>query len=104
MADITKTPEQRAADRLAAAIIKYLNEGCTGQQIAVAAFATANRSEGSLQGLIRLLVHKGILSSAELGDSIAWALDERAVQLGAQSEKGASILLPPPAPHARGSN
>lgn len=99
-----KTPEQRAADRLAAAIIEYLNDGCTGQEIAVAAFATANRSEAALQGLIRLLVHKGMFSRAELGDSIAWAMDERGAQLGAQAEKGSSILLPPPAPHARGSN
>lgn len=99
-----KTPEQRAADRLAEAILNYLNDGCTGQQIAVASFATANRSEAALQGLIRLLVHKGIFSRADLGDSIAWAMDERAVQLGAMNEKGGSILLPPPAPHARGSN
>jgi hypothetical protein len=103
MTDQPKTPEQRAADRLADAIIKYISDGCTGQQIAVAAFATANRSEGSLQGLIRLLCHKGILSRADLGDSIAWALDERAAQLGAQAENGSSILLPPPAPHARGN-
>jgi len=104
MTDAKKTPEQRAADRLADAIIKYLNDGCTGQQIAVASFATANRAEAALQGLIRLLVHKGVFSRSDLGDSIAWAMDERAAQLGAMAEKGSSILLPPPAPHARGSN
>lgn len=98
----TKTPEQLAADRLADAIIQNIN-GCTGQQVAVSAFATANRSEGTLQGLIRLLVHKGIFSRADLGDSIAWALDERATQLRAQAEKG-SILLPTAAPNARNSN
>lgn len=103
MTDVSKTPEQRAADRLADAIIKNVN-GCTGAQVAVAAFASANKAEAALQGLVRLLVHKGILSHADLGDSMAWGYDERAQQLLAQSEKGSIIATPPPAPHARGSN
>lgn len=97
-----KTPEQRAADRLADAIVQHIN-GCTGQQVAVSAFATANRGEGTLQGLIRLLVHKGVFSRAELGDSIAWALDERTGELTENADKG-NILLPTLAPRARGSN
>jgi hypothetical protein len=102
MTDIAKTPEQLAADRLAQAIVNQIN-GCTGQQVAISSFAMANRSEGTIQGLIRLLVHKGILSRAELGDSIAWALDARACELNANADKG-SILLPTAAPHARNSN
>jgi hypothetical protein len=102
MTDVPKTPEQLAANRLAEAIVKYVNE-CSGVEIAVAAFATANRSEGSLQGLIRLLVHKGVLTRSELGDSIAWALDHRTAELQVNAEKG-SIVLATAAPHARGSN
>lgn len=96
------TKEQIAADELAQAIMRYIN-GCTGGQVAVAAFATANRSEGTLQGIIRLLCHKGLISRAELGDSIAWALNERTDQLNANAEKG-SIILPTPAPNASNSN
>lgn len=102
MTDPTKTPEQLAANRLAKAIRDYLG-GCTGAQIAVAAFANSNRSEATLQGLIRLLVHKGVFTRSDLGDSIAWALDQRTGELTVNAEKG-SILTPTPAPHARGSN
>lgn len=98
-----KTPEQRAADRLADAIIQHIN-GCRGLEVAVSGFATAQRAEATLQGLIRFMVHKGIFSRADLGDSIAWALDQRTGELTVNAEDKGSILLPTPAPHARGSN
>jgi hypothetical protein len=97
-----KTPEQLAANRLAEAIQRNVDL-MHPAECAVAAFSVANRTEGALQGLIRLLVHKGILSQAELGDSIAWGMDHRTGEIDVNVEKG-SILLPTAAPHARGSN
>lgn len=91
-----KTPEQIAADRLAEEILKYI-AGVDPDHVALSAFATANRTEATVNGLIRWMCHKGILSRADLGDSVAWALNERTDILRAAAEKnGNAILLPQP--------
>lgn len=91
-----KTPEEIAANRLAEEIIKYI-EGVEPDHVGLAAFATANRTEATLNGLIRWMCHKGMLSRADLGDSVAWSLNERTDILRAATKKnGSAILLPQP--------
>jgi hypothetical protein len=92
------TAEQIAA-RACAEAARDRIQGWKGAEVAVAAFGQAQQSQAALVGLIQLLLHKGILSVAELGDSMAWAYNERAVQLREQGKKS-SILLPD-APAAR---
>lgn len=97
-----QTPEQIAADRLAEEILKYI-QGCDGDHVALSAFATANRTEATLNGLIRWMCHKGMLSRADLGDSVAWALNERTDILRAAAEKNGSAILLPQATNIRGN-
>lgn len=101
--DPKDTPEARAAMQCAEASRERI-QGWTGAEVAVAAFGQAQQSQAALNGLIRLMLHKGILSAADLGDSMRWAYEERADQLKEQKHKelnGSAIMLPPP-PTARG--
>jgi len=96
--------EGRAAKDVAQASVERI-QGWKGAEVAVAAFGQAQQSQAAINGLIRLLLHKGILSAADLGDSMAWSYNERADKLRAQRDKelaGSAIILPP-APTARGN-
>jgi hypothetical protein len=102
--DKHETPEGRAAKECAEASRDRI-EGWTGAEVAVAAFGQAQQSQAALNGLVRILLHKGILSTTDLGDSMRWAYNERADQLREQNHKevqGSAIILPPP-PTARGN-
>jgi hypothetical protein len=95
------TPEEQlAAKALSEASMERI-QGWKGAEVAVAAFGQAQQSQAALMGLIQLLLHKGILSPAELGDSMAWCYRERAHQLLAQKEGNKSPLVLPAAPAAR---
>lgn len=77
-------------------------QGWTGAEIAVAGFGQAQQTQAAINGIIHLLLHKGLLSQADLGDSMAWAYHQRAAQLRAQAKKSSLIL--PAAPAARHRN
>lgn len=94
----TATPEQIASKNCAEACVDRI-QGWKGAEVAVAAFGQAQLSQGAINGLVRLLLHKGILSESELGDSMAWAYNERAAQLREQGKKSSIVL--PDAPAAR---
>ena len=91
-----ESPEGRAAKDCAEAA-RDLIQGWRGVEVAVAAFGQSQQSQAALAGLVRLLLHKGIISQTDLGDSMRWAYNERADQLRAQREKTArEIILAPP--------
>lgn len=92
------TEEQIAAKALAEASADRI-QGWKGIEAAVAAFGQSQQSQAAIVGLIQLLLHKGILSVPELGDSMAWAYNQRAIQLRAQGKKSSIVL--PDAPAAR---
>jgi len=104
--DKAKSKEGRAASACAAAASKAMT-GMRGVDVAVAAFGQAQQSQAAINGLVRLLLHKGIISAADLGDSMAWSYREREEQLlamadqGAANDPGSAIILPPPT--ARGN-
>ena len=95
------TREEIGAKECALAAMERI-QGWKGAEVAVGAFGQAQQSQAALVGLIQLLLHKGILSQAELGDSMAWAYHERASQLRVQAKKGSIVL--PGAPAARHRN
>lgn len=95
------TPEEIAARECALAAMGRI-QGWKGAEVAVAAFGQAQQSQAAITGLIQLLLHKGILSQTELGDSMAWAYHQRAGELNKQSKKQSIVL--PAAPSARHRN
>jgi hypothetical protein len=104
MTDLSKelpenaTPEEIAARSCAEAAMHRI-QGWKGAEVAVGAFGQAQQSQAAITGLIQLLLHKGLLSQAELGDSMAWAYHQRAAQLNEQAKKSSIVL--PDAPAAR---
>lgn len=107
MADLSKelpdtaTPEEIGAKECALAAMERI-QGWKGAEVAVGAFGQTQQSQAAIVGLIQLLLHKGMLSQAELGDSMAWAYHERAAQLRKQARK--SVIDLPDAPQARHRN
>jgi hypothetical protein len=92
------TEEAIAARSCAEAAMARI-QGWTGAEVAVAAFGQSQQSQAAIMGLIELLLHKGTLSQAELGDSMAHGYHQRAAELREQVKKPSLIL--PSAPAAR---
>lgn len=107
MTDLSKelpddaSPEAIGAKACAEASMNRI-QGWKGAEVAVGAFGQAQQSQAAMIGLIELLLYKGILSQAELGDSMAWAYHKRAAQLNEQTRKASTVL--PDAPAARHRN
>lgn len=94
-----KATEEELAARACAQGAMDRIQGWTGAEVAVAAFGQSQQSQAAIVGLIELLLHKGILSRDELGDSMAHGYHERAAHLREQAKKPSLIL--PGAPVAR---
>lgn len=99
------TPDEVLAAKACAEAAVTRIQGWKGSEVAVAAFGQAQQTQAALIGIIEWMLHKGIATPSDLGDTMAWAYRKRAAELNAQAEKAhrgeSGQIILPDAPAAR---
>ncbi len=105
--DLTTEPSEHAdeldlANRALAKAAMERIQGWKGAEVAVSAFGQAQMCLATFNGLVQLMLHRGLFTQSDLNDAMAWAARERSAQLNVQAGKSSLIL--PEAPRARHRN